>query len=82
MGLTQEGVHTIKVKKIKACLMRLDLVKAYDKVDWGFIRLLLVHIGMDYVMVNWIMACVQNVKFVVLVNGVPTNFFHSQRGLR
>jgi len=62
--------------------MRLDLVKAYDKVDWGFLRLLLVHIGMDYVLVNWIMACVHNVKFAVLINGVPTNFFHSQRGLR
>jgi len=82
VGLAQEGIHTIKVKKIKACLLRLDLIKAYDKVDWGFLRLLLVHIGMDYLMVNWIMACVQNVRFAVLINGVPSNFFHCHRGLR
>jgi len=52
VGLAQEGVHTTKIKKIKAYLMRLDLVKAYDKVDWGYLRLLLIHIGMDYVLVN------------------------------
>jgi len=81
VGLAQEGIYTIKARKLQANLLKLDLVKAYDKIDWGYLRLLLTHIGLDYSLVNWIMACVQNVSFSILVNGAPTLFFQSQRGL-
>ena len=31
---------------------------------------------------DWIMGCVTSTNFAVLVNGKPTNFFKSSRGLR
>ena len=31
---------------------------------------------------DWIMECVTSAKFVVLINGKPTNFFKSTRGVR
>jgi len=82
VGAAQEGLHTIKTKGIRACLLKIDLIKAYDRVDWGYLRLLLLHIGIDYVTVEWIMACVCNVSFSVLVNGSPSEFFYGSRGLR
>jgi hypothetical protein len=33
-GTAQEGLHTIKLKKIPALAMKIDLAKAYDKVGF------------------------------------------------
>jgi len=82
VGAAQEGIHSIKDRKIKASLMKVDLNKAYDRVDWGYLRLLLLHIGLSGNVVRWIMACVTSVNFAVLVNGSPSGFFKSSRGLR
>ena len=62
--------------------MKLDLSKAYDKVSWTFIQLLLIKIGMLIDMVDWIMGCIKSSSFVVLINGAPSNIFHPSRGLR
>jgi len=34
-----EVLHGIKVQNSKALVLNMDLIKAYDRVDWGFIRL-------------------------------------------
>ena len=60
----------------------MDLEKEFDKVDSGFLRLILIQIGMPPLVVNWIMACVTSVNFVFLVNGDPSGFFKSGRGIR
>jgi len=81
VGATQEGIHSIKIKNLPACLLKIDLIKAYDRVDWGYLHLLL-HIGLDFEIVSWIMACVTSVHFSVLVNSSPTPFFRCSWGLR
>jgi len=63
-------------------LLKMNLIKAYDCIDWMFLHLILLHVGLDGELVRWIMAYVCNVHFAVLVNGAPTGFFQSQRGLR
>ena len=71
-----------KLKKNLAILLKTDLIKAYDKIDWGFLHLLLLHVGMDFEMVAWVMAYVSNVNFAILVNGSPTGFFKGHTGFR
>lgn len=70
------------MKKLSALLLKMDLIKAYDRIDWVFLQLILFHVGLEGDTVSWIMACVSNVHFAILVNGAPTGFFHGQRGLR
>jgi hypothetical protein len=67
---------------LKALVLKLDLRKAYDCVDWEFLRLILLKIGLGIHMTKWIMSCVTSSSFVVLINGEATDFFRSGRGVR
>jgi hypothetical protein len=82
IGVVQETLHSLKVKNIKALVLKLDLIKAYDRVDWGFLRLVLLQVGLSLEATDWILGCVTSANFVVLINGRPTSFFKSSRGLR
>jgi len=82
MALTQECLHSIHSRKLDVALLKIDLKNVYDIVDWGFIHCLLARIGLDNRCSRWIMACVVEVNYVVLINGIPTPFFKAARGLR
>ena len=79
MGVTHELLHSINTKNSNFLVLKLDLVKALDRVNWTFIRLLLIQIGNPLLGVNWIMGCVSSSCFVVLVNGPPLDFFPASR---
>eukprot|EP00253_Pinus_taeda_P029408 PITA_29408 len=82
IGVAQEVTHSIKTKKKKGVVLKIDLSKAYDRISWLYLRMLLTHIGFSYPFVSWIMGCITNVSFAVLVNGAASSFFNSQRSLR
>jgi hypothetical protein len=81
VAMAQEVLHMVKIKNQKAVILKLDLSKAYDRVSWTFLHLALLQIGLCVNVVNWIMDCVQSASFAVLVNGSPSHFFKSLRGL-
>jgi hypothetical protein len=60
---------------------KLDLSKEYDRVNWLYLRMLLIHVGFSLDMINWIITCVSYVSYAVLVNGSTTYFFVPSRGL-
>eukprot|EP00253_Pinus_taeda_P003035 PITA_03035 len=82
IGVAQEVIHSVKMKKNKGAVLKIDLSKAYDRISWLYLRMLLTHVGFSYPFVSWIMGCITNVSFAVLVNGAASSFFNSQRGLR
>ena len=41
VGITQEVLHSIKARKLEALILKMDLVKAYDRVNWTLLMLLL-----------------------------------------
>jgi hypothetical protein len=51
-GAFQEGLHSIKTKKLIAMVENIDLSKAYDHVCWLYLRMLLIHIGFSINMLN------------------------------
>jgi hypothetical protein len=82
IGTAHECLHSIKMKKLKALILKLDLKKAYDCINWDFLRLTLLQTGFSLTTTNWIMSCVISASFAVLINGETSPFFQSGRGLR
>eukprot|EP00253_Pinus_taeda_P027835 PITA_27835 len=82
IGVAQEVIHSVKQKKKKGVILKIDLSKAYDRINWLYLRLLLTHLGFNYTFISWIMGCISNVSFTVLINEAASPFFKSQRGLR
>jgi len=63
-------------------IMQLDLAKAYDKLNWTYIRRVLISFGFDHNWVRWVMALVAYPSFSILINGSPSETFIPSRGLR
>ena len=63
-------------------LCKLDVEKAYDHVSWDFLMYMLQCCSFSEKWRKWIRYCTSTVKFSILINGSPTNFFGSSRGLR
>jgi hypothetical protein len=47
------------------CSYKLDLSKAYDRVDWHFLESTMQKMGFSHRWIQWIMACVTTVKYSV-----------------
>ena len=52
IGIVQEALHSIKTKNSCALILKLDLMNAFDRVNWSFIRLILIQIGIPLLTVN------------------------------
>jgi hypothetical protein len=58
------------------------MMKGNDRVDWSFLRLFLLQIGLCLQATDWIMGCVSSKKLIFLINDIPSGFFRSSIGLR
>jgi len=63
-------------------ICKMNLEKAYDRVNWNFLLYMLRKCGFGGKWCSWIAHCISLVQFSVLVNGSPNGFFNSFRGLR
>ena len=61
---------------------KLDMSKAYDKVEWEFLERIMRHLGLGDRLVNLIMSCISSVSYSVLFNGQPVGFIKLERDLR
>eukprot|EP00253_Pinus_taeda_P006554 PITA_06554 len=82
IATAQELLHSIHIKKQKGLILKVDLSKAFDRANWLYLRLLLTHLGFPYIFIKWVMSCITDVAYSVLLNGEATSFFTSARGLR
>ncbi|GJX87099.1 hypothetical protein Tco_0339113 [Tanacetum coccineum] len=64
------------------CAFKLDIQKAYDTVDWRFLKSILIGFGFHMTMVEWIMECVSSTSFSLNINGVLHGYFKGKCGLR
>lgn len=51
-GTAHETIHSIKKKRKKAFILKLNLKKAFDTIDWDHLRLILQKIGVGLPMTN------------------------------
>lgn len=61
-------------------LVKIDLEKAFDKLEWSFIYKTLLYFKIPPKMSKLIMSCISTTSSSVLVNGRKTKFFHPCRG--
>jgi hypothetical protein len=61
---------------------KVDMAKAFDLVDWGFLRGVLNTLGFYATWLNWIMVCVMPVTCSVRFNGQLLDSFVPTHGIR
>ena len=62
--------------------LKLDVSKAYDRVDWGFLKNQMLQMGFSRKWISWIMLCVSTVSYSVNFNGQQVGPIKPWRGLR
>ena len=62
--------------------IKLDMSKAYDRVEWPFLKLVMLRLGFAEGWVELVMRCVCSASFSFLVNGVPQGHIVPSRGIR
>lgn len=77
MCLSHECTHYLKRKKgkIRACAIKLDMMKAYDHVEWNYLYGIMLRLGFVESFVNNVMRCMTSVAFSVRVNGILSRPF-------
>ncbi|GKB87032.1 putative reverse transcriptase domain, reverse transcriptase zinc-binding domain protein [Tanacetum coccineum] len=81
--LTQELMHNYHLDRgPPRCAFKVDIQKAYDTMDWLFLKSILIGFGFHMTMVEWIMECVSSTSFSLNINGVLHGYFKGKRGLR
>jgi len=77
-----EVVHSLTNNRKARMIMELDITKAYDKLNWTYIRKVLTIFGFHHNWIRWVMALVTSPNFSILVNGSPSKNFIPSIGLR
>ncbi|GLT63476.1 hypothetical protein SLA2020_360390 [Shorea laevis] len=82
--LLREFVHSFHKKRGNKgdMIVKLDLEKAYDRLEWSFIKETLTFFNFPPLMIKLIMSCISSASFSCIINGGVTESFKPSRGLR
>jgi hypothetical protein len=79
-----ESFHRMRRRRGRQGFMslKLDMCKAYDKVEWSFLRGIILKMGFNHNWVDLVMRCVTTASYSILINGIPGENLNPERGLK
>ncbi|GAA0153914.1 hypothetical protein LIER_12040 [Lithospermum erythrorhizon] len=83
--LAYDAHHLIKHRKhCNQLLMsiKLDMLKAYDRIEWAFMKAMLLQLGFSHKWVHLIMQYVESINYSLLLNGEQVGYIKPDKGLR
>jgi hypothetical protein len=82
--LAQEIAHSFSLTSWKSLdfMLKIDLAKAFDRIEWCFIVSALARKGLRSHFINLVHACISSPTFSVIINGQSFAKFNSTRGIR
>jgi hypothetical protein len=83
--LAYELTHHLNSKRkgaVGVAAIKLDMSKAYDRVEWPFLKMMMLKLGFHEKWVKMVMTCVCSVSYRIKVNAEYTERIFPQRGLR
>jgi hypothetical protein len=82
--IAQEITHSFALSswKNQAFMLKIDLAKAFDRLEWSFIVAALSREGLHEHFIYLVHAYISSPTFSVLINGQPFASFRGNRGIR
>ena len=63
-------------------VVKLDISKAYDRVEWEFLQRIMLKIGLPEQWVNLAMETMRTTSYSTLINGEAKRFITPSRGIK
>ncbi|CAN0902963.1 LINE-1 reverse transcriptase homolog [Linum grandiflorum] len=82
--IAHEIMHFLKRKNRGSThymALKLDMEKAYDRIEWNFLFEMLCRLGFHSSFIAWVEACITTFSYSVNFNGRRVGFFKPTRGL-
>ena len=78
---TLHAMHSRRSGKRGSLALKLDISKAYDRVEWNFLKGIMSKLGLSERWIDRVMSCVISTSFSVLINGKAYDNIRPSRGL-
>lgn len=78
--IANEAINFWKIKKVRGFAIKLDVEKAFDKINCNFIDYMLTQKDFPFQWRKWIKSCISNVQYSVIINGRPMGKIQPTRG--
>ncbi|KAL0411141.1 UNVERIFIED_CONTAM: putative mitochondrial protein [Sesamum latifolium] len=75
-------LHSRRKSRNGHAIIKLDISKAYDKIEWSFLKRVLLKLGFPEKIINLILLCVSSVSYSFILSGRKFGHIIPQRGLR
>ena len=75
-------MHSRRSGKRGSLALKLDISKAYDRVEWNFLKGIMSKLGLPKRWIDRVLSCVTSTSFFVRINGKAYGNVQPSRGLR